>query len=286
MKKWIFPSETSFSNWASVGEGSVPLKPPIGMTDRPVASWYPAASLAPTVAATHSYFALLASRAAVSALLGALPLSRPPVPPPRPPKPPPGGPGAGGANPGAPAPAPAAVPPPVLPAPPNAPAEPAAKPPPNPPGGGPPANARPPPRPRPKPAGPKPPRPPGPPSNWAGPAEGMAPLCAVRTVLSVYAAGAASATTAAVAARPTPTRPRRWGHATIAAATANPTGSSALRSHGSHVGVRPSSSNAHHDDAATAPASPARAAQWWRYCQSAAPPMAIVAPIAGARAIV
>ncbi len=35
----IFPSATQCWNWANVGDGSVPLKPPIGITGSPVASW-------------------------------------------------------------------------------------------------------------------------------------------------------------------------------------------------------------------------------------------------------
>ena len=53
MKKWIFPAATYFSNWASVGDGSLPLKPPSGMTASSVASWYPAAAFEPTAAATQ-----------------------------------------------------------------------------------------------------------------------------------------------------------------------------------------------------------------------------------------
>lgn len=39
MNQWIFPSRTYFWNCSRVGEGSLPLKPPIGMTGAPEASW-------------------------------------------------------------------------------------------------------------------------------------------------------------------------------------------------------------------------------------------------------
>jgi hypothetical protein len=39
MNQWICPSDTHCWNWASVGDGSVPLNPPIGMTGSSVASW-------------------------------------------------------------------------------------------------------------------------------------------------------------------------------------------------------------------------------------------------------
>ncbi len=47
------PLATYAWNCASVGEGSLPLKPPIAMTGRPVPSWRPAALCEPTAAATQ-----------------------------------------------------------------------------------------------------------------------------------------------------------------------------------------------------------------------------------------
>src|SRR5260370_30639530 len=96
-------------------------------TASPVASWYPAAEFAPTVAAAQVYREASAVSRLVSALDGVLVSSRPPAAPPRPPIPlatafapprpkggapvkPPGGgakPVGGGAKPGPPAPRPA-----------------------------------------------------------------------------------------------------------------------------------------------------------------------------------
>src|SRR5580658_74969 len=75
------PAATSFSNCARVGAGSVPLKPPMAMTASPVDSWYPAASLAPTVASTHLQRDAPCSRYLTRVALGLLALSRPPNPP-------------------------------------------------------------------------------------------------------------------------------------------------------------------------------------------------------------
>src|SRR5579862_927530 len=82
------PSFTYCSNWARLGAGSVPLKPPMDITGSPDASWYPAASFDPTAAAAQVYLLALAFRAAVSAAFEVLPLSRPPIPPPPPVGPP------------------------------------------------------------------------------------------------------------------------------------------------------------------------------------------------------
>src|SRR4029079_4877709 len=53
MYQWIFFAATSCWNRSSVGDGSEPLKPPIGITGCWVSSWYPAALLEPVIAATH-----------------------------------------------------------------------------------------------------------------------------------------------------------------------------------------------------------------------------------------
>ena len=49
------PSATYSWNSARVGLGSLPLNPPIAITGSSVASWYPAAVLEPTAAATQVY---------------------------------------------------------------------------------------------------------------------------------------------------------------------------------------------------------------------------------------
>src|SRR6185437_6030786 len=165
-------------NSASVGDGSVPLKPPIAITASPlVASSVGAADCEPTVAAIHLYCPASCSSSLTSALLTWVLPDRPPIgTPPRPPVPRvppvpvPGGP------PWVPVPAPAPVPVPVRPAGPG-------KPPPGPPPGKPP---------------PPPPGPPNPPAT-VGPALGIAPVCVVLAVSREYASGPPSPATSASA---------------------------------------------------------------------------------------
>src|SRR5690349_7986414 len=75
------PSATYCRNCASVGAGSLPLKPPIASTGRPLSSASPADCIAPLCAAAHFVVVLFSrSTTAVSA--------RPsPKPPPKPPGP-------------------------------------------------------------------------------------------------------------------------------------------------------------------------------------------------------
>src|SRR6185437_11390712 len=65
---------------ASVGDGSVPLKPPIATTaSPPVASSIGAADCEPTVAAIHLHFAASCSSSLTSALLTWVLPERPPI---------------------------------------------------------------------------------------------------------------------------------------------------------------------------------------------------------------
>src|SRR5271154_4045492 len=73
-------------NSARVGDGSVPLKPPIASTaSPPVASSIGAADWEPSVAAIHLYCDASCSSSLISALLTWVLPDRPPIPPPAPP---------------------------------------------------------------------------------------------------------------------------------------------------------------------------------------------------------
>src|SRR5690349_21703881 len=80
--QWILLCATSFSNCASVGDGSPPLKPRMDMTLLPLPSWSGAALIEPFVAAAHVNEEPLDFSRATSDELAVWPPPAPPLPEP------------------------------------------------------------------------------------------------------------------------------------------------------------------------------------------------------------
>src|ERR1700730_1068983 len=119
-----------------------------------------------------------------------------------------------------------------------------------------------------------------------GPAQGRAPLCAVATVSTVYAAGPASDTARAVAPANATVRDRVAGTATIRAAAASPPTSTMAPNSGCQSALRSSSPWDHPVVEAIAALATYRANGCWRLRQRIDEPAPMRAPTGGASAIV
>ena len=127
----------------------------------------------------------------------------------------------------------------------------------------------------------------------AGPADGIAPVCTVALVSTLYASGpprpaiTASGTGADASSRRKPPRDGRSARkARTSPAAATPTTRMSSRSQGNHLGLPSSRNQAQTAVPARPTARAAQANQVYRVRQSWTDPMPTSAPIAGARAMV